>query len=166
MTEKTGTQSETIQRLERQMTTAIRSLAAEIMRTVAGGGRSNEIPQLAVSFMDAYCDYVDHQGLGVSMLEMRAMLDPDQTPSGLLQERCEEAKECTFQRAAIQRRMALCRAERAIHKGALRQVASTLLDQTTQVANGRSQMLDGIKYLERVEQDCFFPLGNADKVSP
>lgn len=148
MTDRASKRFETINQLDRQMTLALRAMAAELLRTVAGGGRSNEIPALTMNFLEAVWAYHDYTGNQVSAQHMRFMLDPDILPAGSVQEQPDDRCESAFEKEAIARMMERRDAECAIHKGALRQVASMLLNQPTQIANGRRQMLDGIRYLD------------------
>lgn len=111
--------------------TALRALAANILRVIRGAGRAGELPDQAVAFIDACINFKEATGNYPFADDLERMLALDD-----LTELLEKFGEAQY---------ALYEAEHTIIRGALQVVASNLVGQRTQATTGGSDMVTGIR---------------------
>jgi hypothetical protein len=140
---------------------AMRAVTAEILRTVAGNGRSNEIPVLMTEAMLALDAYRDKSGYGISTGLMRLALNPEINPAApaaapasyVASRLAEVEQQDSARRPHARREEEWRRAERTMHTGALREVASMLVGQNAQARAGNSLMHDGLRDIEEMRRE-------------
>jgi len=143
--------------IERRAVLALREMASEVLRTVAGGGaRPYNIPNLMADALDAVVAYADCVDYGVDSQWMRRALDPEESygepedTSYVATRIAEIVREDAAMQAARDHHLDLRDAENTIRIGALRIAASKLVGQTTQVELARNKLHEGLRELEKV----------------
>ncbi|HZG10171.1 MAG TPA: hypothetical protein VEZ70_14440 [Allosphingosinicella sp.] len=113
----------------------LREMAANLLRVVRGAGKPYEIGSNAATVLRAFQDYRAVVGHYPSSDEIAALLDIKPDPA-----RYEGASDDYISQGF---------AMQQVMRGGLQLAASTLLDQSTQKAAARSEILDGVDAFER-----------------
>ncbi len=114
---------------------ALRELAANIIRVVRGAGRSHEIGDQCIEFLNSLREYRDQVGQWPTSWEFERALSI---------RRSYDTDSSDWERRHY---------EEDVVRGALQVAASRLVGQLTQESRGRSDMSDGIRELERLREE-------------
>lgn len=116
----------------------LRELAANILRVVRGAGKSHAIGSQCVAVLKAFQDYRDKVGHWPSSFEMDEALSirPQERPNETYDEYWEWRH-----------------AQEDIVRGGLQIAASRLVGQGTQEQRGRSDLMDGVRELDRIRDE-------------
>lgn len=114
------------------------NLAANLLRVVRGAGKSHEIGEQCVAVLKAFQEYRDKVGHWPTSFEMEEALSIRQ------KERPNETYDEYWEWQ---------HAQEDIMRGALQVAASRLVGQLTQEHRGRSDMMDGVRELDRIRDE-------------
>lgn len=115
----------------------LRELAANIIRVVRGAGKSYEIAGQCLEVIEAFQRYRDKVGHWPSSWEIdEALSIRDERENNAYDEAWE--REC---------------ARESVVRGCLQVAASRLMGQNTQEQRGRSEMMEGVRELERIHDE-------------
>lgn len=121
--------------LEEELKLQLRDLMAVLLRTMRGAGRPVELPNMLIRMGQLLLDHRELTGAGMPGKFFTEALDLDAT---LVEFRPWMANR-VFDDNSVQD------AEKMMVAGALQIAASTLMDQLTQVQQGRHQLLEGMR---------------------
>jgi hypothetical protein len=134
---------------ENGISNALANLGANLLRVAAGAGKSYSIPREAVELVEAVAAYIDLVGHGPPSEFLEQALRPE-THSEWMRDHAEEEDR---KRWYADGSFNLEWAKEDIQRGAIRMVASRILDQRTQEKTAESLMMEGVRKLEKARKE-------------